>query len=182
MPRTYPSSIVAIVLALGASCFGAEPKHDVMDSNRKKASAPVRGLFTGKVVFLREVLKRRKIEAYDDHAKQVVLETPAGKLIPILNDWRGRAFHQDERLRDRKVELIGFLSPDLPYLRVISVYVFDETGRRLHMDYWCDICAIPMYEIQECECCREEIRLRLQPQELPDYIKPPRNTSTKTDD
>ena len=51
------------------------------------------------------------------------------------------------------------------------VFTFDEDGVRQYTDYWCDVCSIPMYEIKPCECCQGDIRLRFQPQDLPDYLK-----------
>ena len=135
-------------------------------------AAPPKKLFKGKVVKAHEALKRRGVKAYPEELKdQVVLETK-DDLIPILPDWRGRAFFQDERLRDRDVELIGFRRAGLPYLNVLSVYTFDDKGRRQYTDYWCDICSIPMYELKPCDCCQEEIRLRSEPQELPKDIAP----------
>ena len=129
-------------------------------------------LFKGKVVKVHEALQRRGVKAYPEELKgQVVLETK-DELIPILPDWRGRAFYQDERLRDREVELVGFRRAGLPYLNVLSVYTFDDKGRRQYTDYWCDICSIPMYELKPCDCCQEEIRLRFERQELPKDIAP----------
>lgn len=132
---------------------------------------PPKRLYTGRVVLLEEVLNERKIPSHEETGKHVVLETPDGTLIPILADWRGRAFYQDERLRNRKVELIGYHRKGLPYLSVLAVYTFDEAGKRMYTDYWCDICSIPMYQIQLCECCQGDVRLRFQEQELPDYIR-----------
>ena len=94
-----------------------------------------------------------------------------GDLIPIVPDWRGRAFYQDKRLRDRKVELVGFRKPGVPYLQVLSIFTFNDRGERQYTDYWCDICAIPMYEIKKCDCCQGPIRLRFQNKGLPDYLK-----------
>lgn len=132
---------------------------------------PKKELLKGKVVFVREALERRGIKSTEEFDKQVALETPAGELLPIVPDWRGRAFYQDERLRNRDVEVIATRRPGVPYLQVSAIYTFDEQGQRQFTDYWCDICAIPMYEIKPCECCQQEIRLRFQPQELPDYIR-----------
>ncbi len=128
-------------------------------------------LFRGKVVLLREALVRRKIEAREEFDKQVVLETPEGDLIPIVPDWRGRAFYQDARLRNRDVELVGKRQKGVPYLQVLIVFTFDEKGKRQYTDYYCDTCAFPMYEIKPCECCQGPVRLRFQPRDLPDYIK-----------
>ena len=128
-------------------------------------------LFRGQVVMLRDALKRRGIASRSEIDGQVVLETPEGELIPIVPDWRGRAFFQDKRLRDRKVELVGFRKPGIPYLQVLMIFTFDEQGQRQYTDYWCDICSIPMYEIKPCDCCQGDVRLRFQPGELPEYLK-----------
>jgi len=144
------------------------------EGTNASAAEPQKQLFTGQVVFLGEALKRRKVESYDEEIKdQVVLETDDGELIPIVPDWRGRAFYQDERLRNRKVELVGYRRPKVPYLEVLMVFVFDDNGERQYMDYWCDICSIPMYEIQPCICCQAPIRIRFQKKDLPDYLKRP---------
>jgi len=147
----------------------SERAADVEAAESQQPSPPPE-MFSGQVVFLKDALKRRELETAEETAQHVVLETDSGDLIPILADWRGRAFYQDEHLRNRKVELIAFRHPGVPYLNVLSIYTFDEKDRRNYTDYWCDICAIPMYEIQDCECCQGPIRLRFQLQDLPDYI------------
>jgi hypothetical protein len=137
----------------------------------RPAAAAAKQIFRGQVVILREALKRRGIASNDEFDRQVVLETPDGELIPIVPDWRGRAFFQDERLRNRKVELVGSRRAGVPYLEVLMVFTFDEKGQRQYTDYWCDLCAIPMYELKPCDCCQGDIRLRFQPRDLPDYLK-----------
>ncbi|MFO1021287.1 MAG: hypothetical protein U0903_11400 [Planctomycetales bacterium] len=136
----------------------------------KLAADVQKGLYSGKVVWLQEALKRKGITARDEMKGQVVLETATGELWPIVADWRGRAFFQDKRLRDRQVDLVCGRSPGSPYLQVLMVFTFNEEGEREFTDYWCDICSIPMYEVKDCECCQGPIRLRFQPQNLPEYI------------
>lgn len=131
---------------------------------------PRRDLFSGKVIMLQEALARRGIKSTDEFKNQVVLETKQGELLPLVPDWRGRAFYQDERLRNRDVDLVARRRPGIPYLQVLMVFTYDKEGVRQHTDYWCDICSIPMYEIKACECCQGEIRLRFQSQDLPDYV------------
>lgn len=138
-------------------------------------------LFRGRVVYLLDALKERGVRAYDEHKQQVVLETASGELIPILSNWRGRAFYQDERLRNRKVELIGYRNPGVPYIHVMSIFVFNKEGERQYMDYWCDICSIPMYEIKPCDCCQDDIRIRFQTRELPDFIRAPKPDAAPAD-
>ena len=142
----------------------AEPASQPDDGSNKE-------LFRGQVVMLRDALAGRGIASRSELDGQVVLETPDGELIPLVPDWRGRAFFQDERLRNRKVELVGSRKPGVPYLQVLMIFTFDEEGRRQYTDYWCDICSIPMYEIKPCDCCQGDVRLRFQPGDLPDYVK-----------
>ena len=167
--------IVAGLLVLVAALAGVLSAADdtpPAGNAPEPASTPEKQVFSGKVVRLNEALSRRGVKHYDEeHAGQVVLETDGGELIPILSDWRGRAFYQDERLRDRKIDLVGYRREGLPYLLVLMVFTFDEDGTRQYTDYWCDICAIPMYEIKPCECCQGETRLRFQTQDLPDYLR-----------
>ena len=128
---------------------------------------PFKTTLSGKVVALGDALKQRGIRSYAEEIKgQVVLVTSAGELVPIVPDWRGRAFYQDERLRNRSVDLVVTRRKGVPWVQILSIYAFDENGVRSIVDYWCDICAIPMFEIKDCECCQGPSRLRLRPQEL----------------
>jgi len=131
---------------------------------------PRKELFSGKVVLLQEALKQRGIKVADEMKSQAVLETDSGKLIPIAADWRGRAFFQDRKLRDRKVNIVGYRRSGIPYLQALIVYFFNEKDERVEFDYWCDICSIPMYEIKACECCQGPSRHRYRPAKLPDYL------------
>jgi hypothetical protein len=155
-----------------APAFTAEPASQTKTTPQAKVTArPKQQVFSGKVVLLQEALKRRGIKAFNEMKGQVALETTTGELIPIISDWRGRAFFQDKRLRDRKVDLVGYRRPGLPYLQVLMVFTYDKKGIRQYTDYWCDICSIPMYEVKPCDCCQDETRLRFQPRGLPDYLK-----------
>ena len=182
MRSIFIGAVVALGLTAGLSADDAEkpvaqeaaPSRGREAKNakpaKKKPAPPKQQLFTGKVVLLREALKRRGIKAYDEFEKQIVLETADSELIPIIPDWRGRAFFQDKRLRDRKVDLVGYRRRGVPYLQVLMVFTYNKQGQRRYTDYWCDICAIPMYEIKPCDCCQGPIQLRFQPRDLPDYL------------
>lgn len=158
-----------ILVSLMLAIFGLSAGTGIGDETAP--APPQRQLFRGRVVRLGAALKRKGIPFSEEITDHLVLETPAGELIPVLADWRGKAFYQDERLRDRPVELVGIRRRDLPYLQVLMVYVIDEDGRRLFMDYWCEVCSIAMYEIKPCECCQGETKLRLREEELPEGLK-----------
>jgi hypothetical protein len=155
---------LTLVILVGPALHSAEPTSSKLKSSASdKKPEPPKELFAGRVVLLTDALKRQDVQAYDKEImQQVVLETEGGELWPIIPDWRGRAFFQDRRLRNRPVELVINRRPGSHYLQVLSIFTFSEKGERQATDYWCDICAIPMYEIKECECCQGPIRLRYQ--------------------
>ena len=178
--RVSAESPAADELSASPEVLGDSAKSDAKPADSKKddtdpasASDFKKELFAGKVVFAQEALAKRGIKVAAEMKSQAVLETESGELLPIAADWRGRAFYQDKRLRNRKVELVGYRRPGLPYLQVLVIFVIDEKGRRQEMDYWCEICSIPMYEIKACECCQAEIDFRLRPGKLPAYLTPP---------
>jgi hypothetical protein len=47
-------------------------------------------------------------------------------------------------------------SPAVQIIRVIEVAL----DGRYELDYWCDICAIAMFEMKDCECCQGPVALR----------------------
>lgn len=118
----------------------------------------------GRVVWLADALERRFGIDVDGDADRfvVALETAEGVLHPLVKDDRGRGFLLDERLRDIDMKLTVRRFPGSPFVQVIQVYTVKPDGEYL-IDYWCDICAIPMYELKECECCQGPIRIRERP-------------------
>jgi hypothetical protein len=115
----------------------------------------------GRVVWMAEALKRRfRIETDADAAETVAaLETNDGRLYPIVKDVRGRGFWLDPRLRGIDVELVVRRYEGSPAVQIVRWYAIRE-GRKYELDYWCDTCAIPMYELKTCDCCQGKTRLR----------------------
>ncbi|MEC9004059.1 MAG: hypothetical protein VX644_11845 [Planctomycetota bacterium] len=118
----------------------------------------------GRVVWLHEVLKRRYgIGTVPEAAQRILaLETPQGQLFPIVEDIRGRAFRKDSRLRQLDCELLVRQLKDSSLIQIIRVYAH-EKGKKVEVDYWCEICAIAMYELKPCDCCQGAIDLRKRP-------------------
>jgi hypothetical protein len=120
----------------------------------------------GRVVFLGEALERRYDIKTVPEARQRVLalETPDGRLLPLVEDLRGRSFRKDPRLRRMDVELEVRQYQQAPLLQILRIYERQETGKFL-IDYWCDVCAIVMYQDGPCDCCQDHNRLRKRPVE-----------------
>ncbi len=183
--RFWVLLLLSVVLAVsGFEIRGedqpAQPSSEAVEDQPADEADARKELLTGQVKFLGPALRNRGIKAYEEMDKQVVLITDEGELVPLVADWRGRAFYQDERLRDRKVPLVVRRSPGISYRQVLIVYTIDKNGQRMYTDYWCDICSIPMYEIKDCECCQGPIRLRFQDRPLPSYLAKEIGTDTNT--
>jgi len=115
----------------------------------------------GKVVFLGEVMEQETGIAVVPEARDRVLalQTTRGELIPLIEDVRARAFRRDERLRKMEVELVVRRYANSPAVQIIRVIEVATDGR-FEIDYWCDVCAIAMFEKKDCECCQAETELR----------------------
>lgn len=172
--RRLGSTLLALICATSPTSVavsGAEPAPATQSpAPATQPPAVAKHRYTGRVVRLSEALSARELRAANEMEAHVVLELADGTLLPILADWRGRAFYQDERLRNRPVTLIANRRSDVGYLQPLMVFTYDDQSRPQFTDYWCDVCAIPMYEIKPCECCQGDIRLRFTPQPPPDDV------------
>jgi hypothetical protein len=166
--------LACIALGIGASALlvamaGAQGPPPAQDAVQRNAGQDTRGAYTterlrGKVVWLEEALKRLyHISSEPDAEKtQVVLEMADGRLWPLVPDTRGRSFVVDERLRNVELELLVRRYEKTPLIQVIRILKPTDEGL-VEVDYWCDICAIPMYILKPCECCQGETRIRERP-------------------
>jgi hypothetical protein len=158
------SAIALLIVVPCAADEVATPKAGVVKEAESGEPEYTTEKLRGKVVWLDEALKRlRNITSEPDAEKtQVVLEMADGTLWPLVPDTRGRSFLLDERLRDVEFELLVRRYDKVPFLQVIRIRKPTDQGL-VEVDYWCDICAIPMYTLKPCECCQGETRLRERP-------------------
>jgi hypothetical protein len=115
----------------------------------------------GRVVYQNEALAEKYGIASVEEAKErtLALQTADGTLVPLVEDVRGRAFRADERLRKAEVELLVRRYHGSPAVQVIRVFEVAKDGK-FELDYWCDICAIAMFELKPCDCCQGDTVLR----------------------
>lgn len=115
----------------------------------------------GRVVWLNSLLKDRFGIGTAADAKQqsLALDSTDGNIYPIVEDARGHAFRLDDRLRERPVEVLVRRYDGSPMIQVIRLYAIREDGK-YELDYWCDICAIQMFQPGDCSCCQAKNRLR----------------------
>jgi hypothetical protein len=96
-------------------------------------------------------------------ARQVVVKTDAGAVVPLLSDEASRALFADERLRDRPIRLQARRVAGLPYVQVTSFQV-EEAGAFRTPEFYCDICTISVRFPQVCPCCQGDMELRMKPE------------------
>jgi hypothetical protein len=115
----------------------------------------------GRVVFHNEAFEDQTDVPSVPEARDrlLALKTNTGQLIPLLEDVRGRAFRSDDRLRQMRVELLVRRYRTSPLVQIIRVFELSDGGR-YEIDYWCEICAIAMFEQKDCECCQGPVELR----------------------
>ncbi len=164
MIRLWQTALILTAwLGTGSLCtvMGQDPATAAASESAQEAANYHTERIRGKVVWLAEAIQRRHGIPTDADAAEsmVALETDDGQIIPLLKDARGRGFMLDDRLRNRPMELLVRRYEGLPVVQVITVYTLHD-GRKFELDYWCDICAIAMYELKVCECCQGPSRLR----------------------
>jgi len=154
-----------------ASAASAATDSALQSSSTTRESDAARANYTthslrGRVVWLNEALHRRfGIQTVEGVKENVIaLESNDGQLHPIVEDRRGRAFRKDPRLRKMDLELQVRRYAKSPMIQIIEVHEHNK-GDRFIIDYWCDVCSIPMYEFGPCDCCQDQNRLRKRPAE-----------------
>jgi hypothetical protein len=115
----------------------------------------------GHIVWMSEALDRIFNITSVSEAKERILaiETGNGDLLPIVEDLRGRSFRTDKRLRDMEVELLVRRYDATPIIQIVKIHEIKD-GKKYVVDYWCDVCAIVMFEMGPCACCQDDNRLR----------------------
>lgn len=159
---------LAVVLSLAVGCVlsvsapgRADETTVSKPAGEKTASKFVDQTLRGRVVWHAEALHRRYgiQPAGDATERSLALEATDGRLYPLVEDVRGRAFRRDERLRKMDLELLVRSYAGAGAVQVIGVWELKD-AKKYELDYWCDICAIAMYELKPCDCCQGETRLR----------------------
>lgn len=142
------SSCLADEVQADSKKVAAKPKHETLR-------------LTGKVVYVSELLERRFGIATVREAQEriLALETKDGQFYPIIENERGRAFRVDDRLRKMTVELVVRKFEQSPMIQIVQVFELKDK-KKFIVDYWCDECAIVMYESIPCDCCQDHNRLR----------------------
>ena len=141
----------------------AEAASTIAVKGEKREAEYRNELLRGRVVWLAEALKSRfGITSVPEAAGNgLAILTTDGSLVPIVENLRGRAFRKDPRLLELELELLVRRYEHQPFVQVVKIFEV-EGDQRNEIDYWCDVCAIIMYEYGPCSCCQDQNRLRRQ--------------------
>ncbi len=121
----------------------------------------------GRVVWMHEAVEQQLgLDSVPEAKDRILaLHTTDGQLLPLLEDMRARAFRLDERLRQCDLELLVRRHDKMPLLQVLRVFEITADDRKLELVYWCDICAITLFEQKPCDCCQGPVELQRRPVE-----------------
>lgn len=148
--------LLLLAISGGWTCLAAEPAPQAPVTPRHTAEIAI-----GKVVFLAPAMEQATGARAVPEAREriLALQTAAGNYIPLLEDVRGRAFRTDERLRQMQVKLWLRRYEGFPLAQILRVVELAPDGE-FEIDYWCDVCAIALFEQKECDCCQGPVVLR----------------------
>lgn len=165
--QTFCFCAAAMFIA-GPASFVVGDKHTELDDEKTKESqlnatppAYRTEKIRGRFVWLADALKKDfGVTTVAETSENVLaIRASEGELFPIVENVRGRAFRKDVRLREMELELTVRKFEKQPFVQIVGTFEVDG-DQRLEIDYWCDVCAIAMYEAGPCSCCQDDNRLR----------------------
>jgi hypothetical protein len=167
LAQTLGFCAAAILIACPAS-FVVGDKNAGLEAGKTKESQSTASppafrteKIRGRFVWLADALKKEfGVTTVAEISENVLaIKTSAGELFPIVENVRGRAFRKDARLREMELELTVRKFEKQPFVQIVGTFEVDG-DQRLEIDYWCDVCAIAMYEAGPCSCCQDDNRIR----------------------
>ncbi len=109
----------------------------------------------GRIVNLAEAVQAQaKLEA--ERGTIYCLKTAEGKLHPILPTDTAAAIYDDERFRQRELQITGRTFAEIPFLEVIKLQSV-KWGRVYNLFYFCQVCNITTHKPGPCECCQDPV-------------------------
>ena len=145
---------------IARKCFVDVAFRDFAPARKKQTVSNV-AILTG--LNRKEVKKLHELDAGQDDGKS----QQYNRAVRVIGGWINdpRYLRKDGNPRDLDYdgeksfsELVRQYS-GAPSAQVIQVFALKKDGK-YEVDYWCDICAIAMFELKACDCCQADIELR----------------------
>jgi hypothetical protein len=111
----------------------------------------------GRIVNLADVMQQ-KYQATLDPQRAVIycLKTAEGKFYPFLPSDQAAAIYDDERFRQRELQVTARTFAEFPFIEVIKLQSV-KWGRVFDLYYFCEVCNITTHKPGPCECCQDPV-------------------------
>ena len=111
----------------------------------------------GRVVNLAEVmLQKYQATLVNERAVLYCLKTADNKFYPFLPTDMAAAIYDDERFRQRELQVTARSFTDFPFIEVIKLQSI-KWGRVFDLYYFCNVCNISTHKPGPCECCQDPV-------------------------
>ncbi len=111
----------------------------------------------GRVVNLADAMQT-KYQATLDPQRAVIycLKTAEGKFFPFLPTDLSAAIYDDERFRQRELQITARTFAEFPFIEIIKLQSV-KWGRVFDLYYFCEVCNIKIHKPGPCECCQDPV-------------------------
>lgn len=177
MRRTRRQFVEGMLLAtsgmplLAAQSASAQESAAASQNRLEKAQ---RVVLRGRVVcFTEEFARLHGIKPECEEARIVQgFKTSTGQLYSILPTDPAAAVYDDQRFRERELQITARLFAATTWLEVIKIQSV-RAGRLYDLYYFCDVCNIRTHKPGPCECCQDPVVFQEDPADPPtDPVSP----------
>jgi hypothetical protein len=84
------------------------------------------------------------------------LKTTEGKFYPFLPSDQAAAIYDDERFRQRELQVTARTFAEFPFIEIIKLQSV-KWGRVFDLYYFCEVCNITTHKPGPCECCQDPV-------------------------
>jgi hypothetical protein len=109
----------------------------------------------GRVVNLADVMQQ-KYQATLARATIYCLKTADDKFYPFLPTDLAAAIYDDERFRQRELQVTARTFAEFPFIEIIKLQSV-KWGRVFDLYYFCEVCNIQIHKPGPCECCQDPV-------------------------
>lgn len=111
----------------------------------------------GRAVNLAEVMQQKYQATLEpERAVLYCLKTADGKFYPFLPTDLAAAIYDDERFRQRELQVTARTFHDFPFIEIIKLQSV-KWGRVFDLYYFCNVCNIQIHKPGPCECCQDPV-------------------------
>ncbi|HEX4947815.1 MAG TPA: hypothetical protein VFZ34_14180 [Blastocatellia bacterium] len=111
----------------------------------------------GRVVNLADVMQQKyQATLVPERAVLYCLKTAEGKFYTFLPTDLAAAIYDDERFRQRELQVTARTFADFPFIEIIKLQSV-KWGRVFDLYYFCNVCNIKIHKPGPCECCQDPV-------------------------